>query len=100
MQLDLIEARQREPLAQSAFKHVFTQESVYDSLLLSDRRQLHQQVGEALEKLFADTVADQALLLAHHFEKSKDKAKAFEYLRMAAGAARAAFAFARGQNFV
>ena len=39
---DLIGLQMSEADLEYAFKHVFTQESVYQSLLRTDRRQLHQ----------------------------------------------------------
>lgn len=98
---DLITPQKSEADLEYAFKHVFTQESVYQSLLRSDRRQLHQQVGEALETLFSPSLEGQAqaeapddlpLLLAHHFEKSADTGRALKYLKIGAAEAAAAYA--------
>ncbi len=82
----------RVDAAECKFKHVFTQESIYQSLLLSDRRNLHQKVGEALEVIFASKLDEQTLLLAHHFEKSNDTHRALKYLKQAAAQAFAAYA--------
>ena len=67
-QLDIIALNKSEPDLEYAFKHVFTQESVYNSLLISDRRQIHQRIGEVLERLFPQALddGDIVLLLAHH----------------------------------
>lgn len=98
---DLIAPQMSEADLEYMFKHVFTQESVYQSLLRTDRRQLHQQVGETLETIFApalrgepqpDTPADLPLLLAYHFDISGDTARALKYLKMAAAEAVAAYA--------
>ena len=98
---DLIGPQMSEADLEYAFKHVFTQESVYQSLLRTDRRQLHQQVGEALERLFAPALNsenqaeapdDLPLLLAYHFEKSSDTERALKYLKIAAAEAYAAYA--------
>lgn len=95
---DLIMPQNSEQELEYAFKHVFTQESVYNSLLRSDRRQLHQQIGESLETLYAsalahpDTPDDLPLLLAYHFETSGDKERALKYLTMAAETAYRAYA--------
>lgn len=50
--IGLIFRQQDEPELAYAFNHIFTQESVYQSLLQSERRRLHQQIGEALEELY------------------------------------------------
>lgn len=98
---DLIGLHMSEMDLEYAFKHVFTQESVYQSLLRTDRRQLHQQVGEALEVLFAvalkgenqaEAPDDLPLLLAYHYEISGDTERALKYLKIAADKAYAAYA--------
>ena len=81
---DLITQKKNDADLEYAFKHVFTQESVYNSLLRSDRHQLHQRVGEALEALLGDKLEDQALLLAYHFERGKNQTRALKYLKIAA----------------
>ena len=88
----LIEPGENEALLEYAFKHVFTQESVYNSLLRSDRRHLHQLVGNILEESAADDLEDRALVLAHHFEMAGDQAKALKYLAIAAHQANQTFA--------
>lgn len=81
----------RQNGAEAAFLHVFTQESVYNSLLRSDRRQIHQQVGEALEHLMPGD-ADTLLRLGYHFEQGQDRPRALAYLRRAAMHAAATYA--------
>lgn len=98
--LDLISVEKTNPQLTYAFKHIFTQETVYHSLLLSDRRSLHRQVGEALEHIYAETAThsdnqehnEVALLLAHHFEQGQDDDRAVKYLKRAAIQAKAAYA--------
>ncbi|MCB0213684.1 MAG: hypothetical protein KDJ52_30360, partial [Anaerolineae bacterium] len=92
--LDLVARKKSDSELEFAFKHVFTQESVYNSLLYSDRRQIHQQVGEVLETLFSpETLEDEiTLMLAHHFEQSGDKARALSYIKKAADNALATYA--------
>src|SRR5688572_24900198 len=83
--LDLLSLLKSDPEREYAFRHVFTQESVYGSLLRSERRQLHQYVGEALENALAGSEeSDTALVLAYHFEQSGDKERALKYLQQAA----------------
>jgi len=97
--LDLISIQKSDPEPAYSFKHIFTQESVYNSLLLSDRRQLHQQVGEALERIYTASrhseehdMGDASLLLAHHFEHGEDMTRAIKYLKQAANHARDSYA--------
>lgn len=90
--LDLVAQLKNDPDLEYAFKHIFTQESVYRSLLRTNRRELHQQVGEALEAALGEEVGEKALLLAHHFEQSKDCRRALKYLKIAAAQACDAYA--------
>jgi tetratricopeptide (TPR) repeat protein len=92
--LEIISLDQSDSELEYAFKHVFTQESVYSSLLHSDRRRIHQRVGEVLERLLSQTLedGDTAFLLAYHFEQSEDKARALNYMRCAAASARNVYA--------
>ncbi|MCB0155501.1 MAG: AAA family ATPase, partial [Anaerolineae bacterium] len=89
---DLVVHKEDSPELEYSFKHVFTQESIYQSLLRTDRREFHQKVGEAMELIFGKNLDEQALLLAYHFEQSEDRPRALKYLRIAAGHAFATFA--------
>ncbi len=91
--LDLIGAHSQGPIPEYTFKHIFTQESVYNSLLRSDRRQLHFQVGHALEyALKAPPDAEKSLALAHHFQQAEDHNRAIKYLKIAASYAKQGYA--------
>lgn len=92
--LDLIGPVMRETATpEYTFSHIFTQESVYNSLLRSDRRQLHYQVGEALEHtLSAPPDAEKSLALAHHFQQAEDHDRAIKYLKIAASYAKQGYA--------
>ncbi len=61
------------------FKHALTQEVSYNSLLQEQRRQIHGQIGEALEKLNAPSIDDHLDELAHHYSRSGNSAKALDY---------------------
>jgi class 3 adenylate cyclase/tetratricopeptide (TPR) repeat protein/ABC-type transport system involved in cytochrome c biogenesis ATPase subunit len=50
-----------------SFKHVLVRDAAYESLLKSRRQQLHGQIASALEQRFADIVASQPEIVAHHF---------------------------------
>ena len=101
---DLIRRRNDDPDLEFAFTHIFTQESIYQSLLHTDRRQLHLHVGEILEAWFAARpfAPNQAEpgsgddniipVLAYHFQQSGDKDRAINYLTLAGDQAEAAFA--------
>src|SRR5262249_12912772 len=65
-------------------KHALTQEVAYNSVLLERRRRLHENVGNAIELLYPDSLDDHLPDLAHHFSRSGNRYKAAEYLRRAA----------------
>lgn len=88
--MDLVREKTCLPELEYIFKHSLTQEAAYNSLLLERRREFHQRVGEALEKLFADRKEQYLGLLAHHFEASGDHAKGIDYLIQAGDQARLA----------
>ena len=54
------------------FKHALTHEVAYGSLLAQSRRKLHQQVGTAIEELYADRLTDHFAVLGHHFSQGED----------------------------
>jgi predicted ATPase len=63
----LIQLAQEHPELEYLFRHALVQDAAYESLLLADRQRLHLLVGEALERLFAERLAEFAPMLGHHF---------------------------------
>jgi tetratricopeptide (TPR) repeat protein len=62
------------------FRHALIQDAAYESLLKSRRRDLHHNAAQAIERLFPDSVAEMAPLLAYHFVRAEDPANAVKYL--------------------
>ena len=58
-----------------SFKHVLTQEAVYDSLLRPMREAIHERVGHAIEALYSDRL--------YHYVRSANMDRAVEYLHLA-----------------
>ena len=75
-----------------AFRQALIQEVAYETQLLSDRRRLHTRVGEAIESLYADRLEEFVDLLAYHFERGEDDARAIHWLVRAADRAKGLFA--------
>jgi len=75
-----------------AFPDALVQEVAYDSILVQNRSQWHRQVGEALEGLGENGSVHLQQLLAYHFSRSDDGAKAIKYLQLAAKQAREDYA--------
>ena len=85
---DFIRLELPEPQLSYVFKHNVTQEVAYETLLFSQRRRLHQTVGEALERLAPEAVER----LAYHYSHSDAREKALTYLGAAADKARREYA--------
>jgi class 3 adenylate cyclase/predicted ATPase len=62
------------------FKHALTQEVAYNSLLIERRKQLHERVGQVIEKLYPNQLEDHVATLAHHYSHSDNVEQAIEYL--------------------
>jgi predicted ATPase/class 3 adenylate cyclase len=65
------------------FKHAVIQDVAYQSLLLQRRKALHRAVGEAIEDLYPDRLAEHDAELAHHFTQGEVWDKALVYCRQA-----------------
>jgi len=66
------------------FKHALTQEVAYNSLLQERRKQLHERIAGAIERVFAGQIDDHIVELAHHYRRAGNSAKAIDYLLLAA----------------
>jgi len=92
----------RQPVTASddyMFKHAITQDVAYHALLKASRRQIHQKVGEAIEGLFPNRLAELSPTLAYHFERAEAREKAFHYLKQAGERAQAIFANTEAEAF-
>ena len=74
------------------FKHVITQEVAYETMLYSQRQQLHATIGAALESRSHNNDGEVVDLLAYHYARSDNKDKALYYLRRAGQKALAGYA--------
>jgi len=71
------------PELEYTFKHALTHEVAYASVLQDRRRAFHGTIVEAIERLYADRMAEQVERLAHHAVKGQVPDKAVRYLRQA-----------------
>src|SRR5262249_44068465 len=76
------DARRRTLAAETeyVFKHALAQETVYQSLLHSTRKDLHLRVARSIETHFADRLGDFYGTLALHYNRADSLDKAEEYL--------------------
>lgn len=75
-----------------AFRHLLTQEAIYNSLLRSQRPALHRAVAECIEHLYANDLRGHAEVLALHYDRAYVRAKAMHYSLLAGERAREQFA--------
>lgn len=90
--LDLTALEKGEPELEYLFKHVLTQEVAYESLAVATRTMLHGMVGRFIEEQFPDELERYLDMLAFHFGRSDDVERQRRYFRLAADAARVAYA--------
>jgi len=79
----LISETAADPEREYAFHHSLTQEAAYGTILLRERRALHLQVGDALERRYAARLEEYAPVLAHHFDRAGDDARTLRYASLA-----------------
>jgi tetratricopeptide (TPR) repeat protein len=66
------------------FKHALTQEVVYDSILTRKKKELHDKIGKAIERLYTDNLHEHYGVLAEHFINSENFENGSNYCRLAA----------------
>jgi tetratricopeptide (TPR) repeat protein len=71
------------PESTYVFKHALTQEVVYDSILSTKKKKLHERVGNAIERLRKDKIEEHYGALVEHFVNSENYEKGAEYLKFA-----------------
>jgi class 3 adenylate cyclase/tetratricopeptide (TPR) repeat protein len=77
--LEFIYEKNLFPELEYVFKHALTQEVAYNSLLLQRKKEIHERIGEAIEKLYADRLEEFYEVLAHHYSRSGNMGKAYQY---------------------
>ena len=85
--LQLVEFIYEQPSSgevEYTFKHALTQEVAYNSILSERRKLIHERAAQAIESLFAASLADHYSDLAHHYGRSGNAPKAINYLHLSA----------------
>lgn len=75
----LIFRRGKPPDARYTFKHALLQDTAYESLLKSTRRDTHKRIANALEDQLAEAAEDEPELLAHHLTAAEMPERAIPY---------------------
>ncbi len=95
--LDLLEEMQQAYLLEETgtgyrFRHGLIRQALYDELTTQRRIWLHGQVAQALERLLADQLDEQAAIFVYHYERAEHYEIAFQYLIRAGDRAQATYA--------
>ena len=80
---ELLYERGIYPDSSYIFKHALTREVVYDSILTGRKKQLHEEIGKAIEEIFKDNLSEYIEVLAEHYFLSENYSKSAEYSRLA-----------------
>ncbi len=80
---ELLYERGIYPQSRYVFKHALTREVVYDSMLATRKKKLHEEIGNTIEELYKDNLGEHYEVLAEHFFLSENYSKAAEYSRLA-----------------
>lgn len=81
---ELLYERGIYPKSAYIFKHALTQEVVYDSILSRKRKRLHEEIGNAIEELYKESLDEYYGVLAEHYITSENCEKGAEYSKLAA----------------
>jgi transcriptional regulator with AAA-type ATPase domain/tetratricopeptide (TPR) repeat protein len=65
------------------FKHALTHEVAYESVLPPERRAIHAQIVDAIERLYPDRLIEHVETLAYHAVQGEVRPKAVSYLHQA-----------------
>jgi len=84
----LIYEERTYPEREYSFKHILVQETVYQAIPKNKRSELHRQVAETTEALYAGDLNGFYEQLAYHYERSPSTEKAIEFLLKAGEKAR------------
>jgi ABC-type oligopeptide transport system substrate-binding subunit/class 3 adenylate cyclase len=92
MRVDLVREGRRWPEPEYRFTHALIQETAYRTLVADDRKRLHREAAEWLERHHAGREDEVAGLLAHHWLGAEDEDKAIRSLTAAGDRARQEYA--------
>jgi class 3 adenylate cyclase/tetratricopeptide (TPR) repeat protein len=90
---ELLYERGIYPQSSYIFKHALTREVVYDSILTGRKKKLHEEIGNAVEELYKDSLREHCEVLAGHYIFAENYPKGAEYSRLAGRKAEKAVSF-------
>jgi predicted ATPase/class 3 adenylate cyclase len=87
---EIVDEKRRFPLRTYTFRHALTRQAAYDSILLSNRRELHRRAAESLTSQDPEQVGE----IGRHWLEARQPGKAMPYLVQAGDQAARAYATA------
>jgi len=96
--LEFIYEKRLFPELEYIFKHALIQEVTYFSLLTARRKELHRQVGEAMEEQFGDRLNEYSNIVGEHFLRGEAWERAYDYLNQAGDNAIRLYAHAEARD--
>jgi class 3 adenylate cyclase/tetratricopeptide (TPR) repeat protein len=84
---ELVYERGIYPETTYIFKHAFTRDVVYESILDKRKKTLHEKIGCVLVELFGENIVDYYEVIAKHYIESEKYEKAAEYSKLASNKA-------------
>jgi len=81
--LEFIYEKRLFPELEYIFKHALIQEVAYNSLLQNRRKDIHENIGNAIETIYADRIEEFYEMLSYHYIKSENYEKGAEYSKLA-----------------
>jgi class 3 adenylate cyclase/tetratricopeptide (TPR) repeat protein len=82
---ELLYERGLFPDSTFVFKHALTREVVFDTLLDRKKKELHIDIGQAIEEMYKNNLEEMVSALADHFEEGGDYKKAAQYFLLTQG---------------
>ena len=95
---ELIYERGIYPQSICIFKHALTRQVVYDSIITNRKKTLHEQIGNAIEKIYHDKLDEFYAILAEQYIRSENFVKCVNYSIKAGDRAVGIFAWHEAQN--
>ena len=98
--LDLVATVPSAPESTYEFRHVITQEVTYNLMLPTQSQQLHRSLAEWYERTHVADVSVFHAVLAHHWRKAGESARAVDHLELAAAQAARTYANEEARGFL
>jgi TOMM system kinase/cyclase fusion protein len=100
VEAELLYQRGLPPKATYTFKHALMQDTAYQSLLESQRKELHGRIANALETRFPERVAREPEVIGHHCSQAGHTARAIGHYQRAGERATQRFAHAEAAGLL